>query len=195
MAYQLGPVRKQTAEVANAVGGRFGIKTIWGFGSGSVPGSDHPKGLALDFMTNNLKNGKTVGDAIAEYLIANQAAIGVKYIIWWRRQWSPESGWQPYTGTKNPHTDHVHLSLTGQGQGTGTGGDAFVPAGNPLVPDSIEQLVVVFQDINAALGWISNADNWKRIGVFSGGAALVFFALVGLPGAKVATHLVGKVAK
>lgn len=35
----------------------------------------------------------------------------IKYIIWNYRIWFPGSGWQKYTGSNNPHTKHMHVSV------------------------------------------------------------------------------------
>lgn len=107
--YQLGPVRADVAAVAAEVGPKFGIKTIGGWRrTDQFP--DHPQGRALDFMVNNA-GGKTTGDAVAGYLIANAARFRMDYIIWDHRSWNPRRGtWAAYTSTNNPHTDHVHFS-------------------------------------------------------------------------------------
>jgi hypothetical protein len=192
VAYKLGPVKPHVASAANSVGPQFGIKTIWGFGSGSVPGSDHPKGLALDYMINNIPNGKAVGDALANYLIANATALGIKYIIWYRREWSPSGGWKKYTGF-NPHVDHVHASFNATpGTGNATGATSV---GNPLVPDSVEQLKVLVNDIGKSIEWITKPESLMRVGIFMGGAMLVFIAIVGLPTGKTVANVAGKVMK
>lgn len=191
VAYSLGPVKPHVAKAANDIGPRFGIKTIWGFGSGSVPGSDHPRGLALDFMINNISGGKATGDAIAAFVIANATALGVKYVIWQRRIWQ-NGAWKPYHGF-NPHIDHVHVSFnSAPGTGTTTGG---TPVDNPLVPDSVEQLRTLVNDIGKAIEWITKPDSWGRIGVFVGGATLVIVAIIGIPASKAAAGAVGKVLK
>ncbi|MGY1841712.1 MULTISPECIES: LysM peptidoglycan-binding domain-containing protein [unclassified Modestobacter] len=40
--------------------------------------------------------------------------LGVMYVIWAERVWSPDRGWQPYGGA-DPHTGHVHVSLSWSG--------------------------------------------------------------------------------
>lgn len=39
--------------------------------------------------------------------------LPTKYVIWNRHIWSRSHGWtkRVYTGTSNPHTDHVHVSI------------------------------------------------------------------------------------
>lgn len=103
--YDLGPVKAHVRAAANELGPRFGIKRIGGWRV-QVDG-DHPKGLALDFMT-------TTGDALANFLVANHAKYKISYVIWNRRIWNvrrADEGWRKYTGTSNPHTDHVHASF------------------------------------------------------------------------------------
>lgn len=107
--YGLKGVSPNTAKAADYFGSKYGIATIGGRGPGSVPGSDHPKGLATDFMINNIKNGHAVGDALANDAIRNYKAWNIKYVIWNRYIWQPGRGWHKYSGP-SPHTDHVHIS-------------------------------------------------------------------------------------
>lgn len=125
--YEIGPVRPQTAVVANTVGAMFGIRTVGGWRDPATEIYDpqgHPAGLALDFMINDITDGTAVGDRLAEYLMANATDLGVAYIIWQQRIWSPErpgEGWRLMEDRGSPtqnHMDHVHLSLTGDGSST-----------------------------------------------------------------------------
>lgn len=105
--YNLGGVSKSTANAADYFGSKYGISNIGGYrDKGSVPGSDHPKGRALDFMTSN----KARGTALANDLIRNYKKFNVKYVIWYRYIWSPGRGWRKYSGP-SAHTDHVHASF------------------------------------------------------------------------------------
>lgn len=105
--YKLGGVTKNTSNAADYFGNKYGIKNIGGYRSrGSVPGSDHPKGRALDYMTNS----KKTGDALANDMIKNHKKWNVSYVIWNRYIWSPGRGWRKYNGP-SPHTDHVHASF------------------------------------------------------------------------------------
>lgn len=122
--YDLGPVRSWVADAAEWFGGRHDIATIGGWREhGSVPNSDHPRGLALDFMTRS----KSRGDALAADLIGNAAKWNVTYVIWWRRIWSPGRGWRPYSGPST-HTDHVHASF-----GSKAGSGEKQPGGPGLI--------------------------------------------------------------
>jgi len=83
----------------------FPWMTIGGWRArGSVPGSDHPKGKALDLMTGS---GAVANQIISTFL----GQAGAKYWIWNRQFASAAGGWRPrgYSGP-SPHTDHVHLS-------------------------------------------------------------------------------------
>lgn len=108
--YHLGPVTNTLAAAVADIAPRFGLKTVGGWRKvDQFP--DHPSGHAADFMINDIPNGKSTGDAIASYIIANAARLHVKYIIWYRRSWNPERGtWATYSGD-SPHTDHVHLTV------------------------------------------------------------------------------------
>src|SRR5882724_1370710 len=108
--YHLKGIASDVGTAADALGSKFGIKTVYGKGPGSVPGSDHPKGLALDFMINNTSNGKARGTQLANYVISNYKALNVKYVIWYDYIWHPGRGWSKYSGPSN-HEDHVHVSF------------------------------------------------------------------------------------
>lgn len=91
---------------------------------------DHPTGHAVDIMVDDDGTAATgdreaLGTAIAEFVRANAAGLGVNYIIWDNRIWSAgraASGWQPYCDaghcpygpSPSPtalHEDHVHVSV------------------------------------------------------------------------------------
>lgn len=88
---------------------RFGITDVGGVRPDPIRG--HPDGLAADFMTRN-------GTGLAEFARANHEALGgVDQVIWNRKIWTLEradEGWRDYTGTDNPHTDHVHIKWRSQ---------------------------------------------------------------------------------
>jgi len=106
--YHLKKVTPNVTKAADYWGSKYGIKDVGGWREhGSVPGSDHPKGRALDFMTYS---NKKQGDALANDLIQNYKAWNIKYVIWNRYIWSPSKGWRRYNGP-SPHTDHVHASF------------------------------------------------------------------------------------
>lgn len=123
MGYGLNDRTKpHVRQAADFFGGRHNIADVGGWRArGSVPGSDHPKGLALDFMTRS----RATGDALAADLIKNADAWNVKYVIWNRRIWQPGEGWSPYSGPSD-HTDHVHASFK-ETPGKGAGGSSPPP--------------------------------------------------------------------
>lgn len=104
-----------------------GVSSIGGLYGGSVPGSDHPMGKALDVMIANYKSaqGIAAGNAIADWFQNNPNAFGTKYEIWRKQYREPGQPWGPYSHPSGSddtldHNDHVHLSfLTGQGQFSG----------------------------------------------------------------------------
>ncbi|EWT04609.1 amidase [Intrasporangium chromatireducens Q5-1] len=115
--YSLGDVKPQTAVVANTVGPMFGIKTVGGYRESAHDPEGHPSGLALDFMTNDIPNGRATADQVAQYLIDHADELGVDYIIWWQQIWSADradEGWRPMadrgSDTQN-HYDHVHVNI------------------------------------------------------------------------------------
>lgn len=107
--YSLGTVKPWVAKAAGIIGPKFGVNSILGVGSrGNV--SDHPKGLALDFMCS-----KSAGDGIAAYAVANHASLNITYVIWRQRIWSINNpGWRSMEDRGSPtanHMDHVHISF------------------------------------------------------------------------------------
>jgi hypothetical protein len=116
----------------------FGLTDVWGWrAAGSVAGSDHPKGKAIDAMIPDYRSsaGISLGTRLADWFIQNPGNFGTKYVIW-RDRINQNGAWSPYShpGGGNDtlaHRDHVHISLltgmaaaTGQavGEALGTGG-------------------------------------------------------------------------
>ena len=76
--------------------------------------SDHPGGLAVDFMVD-----RATGDALAACALENMEALGVKYVIW-EQAINHGNGWKPMEdrgGATANHFDHVHVSFDGGGGG------------------------------------------------------------------------------
>ena len=73
---------------------------------------EHGQGRAIDIMVS----GET-GWAIAEFLRANYAALGIEYIIYSQQMWSVErsgEGWRGMSdrgSTTANHYDHVHVTV------------------------------------------------------------------------------------
>ncbi len=96
------------AQVGHHVLTQFAVESVGGRAS-RANASDHPAGLALDFMVD-----PEVGDALAEYVVAHQAEFGVTYVIWEQRV-NSGSGWSLMEDRGSPtanHMDHVHVSFT-----------------------------------------------------------------------------------
>jgi len=85
----------------------WGVRTYGWRAVGSVPGSDHPKGLAMDAMVYDNRN---LGDAIATHYVLNAQRKRVKYVIWWAKIWTASRSWHTYVGPSS-HKDHVHVSF------------------------------------------------------------------------------------
>lgn len=95
-----GGVKPHVAEAGYHLMAVFGIPESDVGGVASRPGnptSDHPRGLALDFMVDT-----STGNALAAYAEENSEALGINYIIW----------------QEPAHYDHVHISFNAN-PGTG----------------------------------------------------------------------------
>ncbi|MHA6796195.1 hypothetical protein ACVGVM_22185 [Pseudonocardia bannensis] len=103
----LGDVKPWVEQAAEFLGCLFGKPTMIGQASRGNA-SDHPSGLALDFMMRG-----ATGDRLAECAVRNKDALGITYVIW-KQRINFGSGWQPMedrgSDTAN-HFDHVHVSF------------------------------------------------------------------------------------
>jgi septal ring factor EnvC (AmiA/AmiB activator) len=95
----------------------FDVHSIGGWRPyGSVPGSDHPRGRAIDVMT---WSNRSLGWRIARWASGNAWALDVKYVIFNGRIWTRGRGWHGYRHPSDPcncsptlrHDDHVHISV------------------------------------------------------------------------------------
>ncbi|MGW5454796.1 hypothetical protein [Nocardia sp. NPDC003979] len=103
-------VRPHVAQVSHLLQKMFGISDIGG-AHGRYDG-DHGAGLALDVMTSG-----GVGDAIAEFVLANKERFGVTYVIW-KQRYNDGGGWSFMEDRGSPtqnHYDHVHISFESSG--------------------------------------------------------------------------------
>ncbi|MFC5230752.1 hypothetical protein [Pseudonocardia zijingensis] len=103
----LGPVKSNVRTAAEQLGCTFGRPTMHGV-AGRAGTSDHPGGLAVDFMVD-----RSTGDALAECALANMDTLGVKYVIW-RQRINHGNGWKRMEdrgGVTANHFDHVHISF------------------------------------------------------------------------------------
>ncbi|GAA5111685.1 hypothetical protein [Pseudonocardia adelaidensis] len=111
----LGRVKSNVRTAAEQLGCTFGRPTMYGV-AGRAGTSDHPGGLAVDFMVD-----RATGDRLAACALENMDALGVKYVIW-RQRINFGSGWKPMEdrgGATANHFDHVHVSFD-RGSGGGT---------------------------------------------------------------------------
>lgn len=104
----------------------FVMRHLGGRDAGIVRGcgaghSEHYEGRAWDWgmRADNPEQSARVAELI-DWLLApdvrssephaNFRRVGLRYLIWNKKIWSPgKKTWSNYTGP-NPHTDHVHLS-------------------------------------------------------------------------------------
>jgi hypothetical protein len=113
----LGAVKPHVRAAARFLGCRFGEPTIYGV-AGRAGTSDHPAGLAVDFMVD-----RATGDRLAACALENRGALGISYVIW-RQRINFGSGWQPMEdrgGITANHFDHVHVSFGRSAGGAPTG--------------------------------------------------------------------------
>jgi hypothetical protein len=118
----LGAVKPHVRAAARFLGCQFGEPTMYGV-AGRAGTSDHPSGLAVDFMVD-----RAAGDRLAACALNNRAALGITYVIW-RQRINFGNGWQPMEdrgGVTANHYDHVHVSF-----GSSAGGPPNVCAAGP----------------------------------------------------------------
>lgn len=85
--------------------GIYNRRKVRGGGSWSL----HSVGRAVDLGIP--AGSKALGDDIADRLVRAATKLGICEVIWYRRRWTAEKGWQSYHGT-DPHTGHVHVGFT-----------------------------------------------------------------------------------
>lgn len=103
----LGAVKSHVRAAAEFFGCLFGEPSMHGV-AGRAGSSDHPSGLAVDFMVD-----RATGDALAACALRNMNALGITYVIWEQRI-NHGGGWQSMEdrgGTTANHFDHVHISF------------------------------------------------------------------------------------
>lgn len=113
-------VRPNIQGVADAIE-REGLASSFGTYVGHSP----PEGptQAVDCFTPDTPEGYGIQDRICDYLMANQARFGVRYIIRRHHIWNIEranEGWrdQGITGNRTAdHMDHVHVTCYPEGVG------------------------------------------------------------------------------
>lgn len=93
------------------------VRTYYGVRPDAIP--DHPSGLALDLMIPNYTSasGRALGTRIAAWAQANQARLGIEYIIWNQHIWNVRrsgEGWRYMAdrgGDSANHKNHVHITV------------------------------------------------------------------------------------
>jgi hypothetical protein len=103
----LGAVKDHVRAAAEFLGCQYGEPTMHGVAGRGGP-SDHPGGLAVDFMVD-----RATGDALADCVLNNMDELGAKYVIWEQRI-NHGDGWEPMEdrgGVTANHFDHVHVSF------------------------------------------------------------------------------------
>ena len=103
----MGAVRSWVRDAAEFLGCRFDEPQVLGVG-GRAGTSDHPSGLAADFMVD-----RATGDSLAACAVQNREALGISYVIW-EQQINFGSGWEAMEdrgGVTANHFDHVHVSF------------------------------------------------------------------------------------
>jgi hypothetical protein len=76
--------------------------------AGRANASDHPRGLAVDFMVD-----RATGDKLAACALRDREALGISYVIW-RQRIDTGSGFRAMPDRGSPtanHFDHVHVSF------------------------------------------------------------------------------------
>jgi hypothetical protein len=104
---QLGRVKPQARAGAEFLGCAFGEPTVLGV-AGRANASDHPRGLAVDFMVD-----RATGDKLAACALRDREALGISYVIW-RQRIDTGSGFRAMPDRGSPtanHFDHVHVSF------------------------------------------------------------------------------------
>src|SRR5690606_486711 len=99
--------KPHVARAGHLIADRFDVDSVGGK-AGRTRKSDHPAGLALDFMVSS----KT-GDELAEFVLENRDLLKVKYVIW-KQRINYGDGWKKMgdRGSKTEnHFDHVHVSF------------------------------------------------------------------------------------
>lgn len=177
MAYNLVGMKAHAAAATQQIGTMFGIKTIYGFRADPSP--EHPSGRAADFMIDNIPNGMAVGQALADYAVANATAYGTIQAIWNKRIWTAaraSEGWRMYSGAKGTpstdHTNHVHLWFAESGSGMPAVTNLGFGTSMASIPG--KGALDALEEISKRLG---NKDFWILIGVFMAGLILVLFAI------------------
>lgn len=183
--YALGGVKSHVKEAAYEIGEKFDVATIYGVGGRTNPTSDHPKGLALDFM---VYGDRAKGDAIAEYAVANAGRLGITYVIWWQRIYTTSGSdahkWRQMEDrgsiTQN-HKDHPHISFSDNAPSALATGAAVVGAIGSVAAEElnpINQFMETFRPLVVSMNWLRQPGNGLRLAAIGFGMVLILAALI-----------------
>lgn len=163
----IGAVRPHVRAAAIEIGNKFDVSTIYGIGARSGV-SEHPIGLALDFM---VFTDRAKGDQIAAFVLANWKRLGVKYIIW-KQRINNGGGWEAMEdrgGVTANHFDHDHVSFEANPS------DASTPS-DPTAGDDPTKLGHNYTE-GSPFDIIFSGKNFLRVVMFFIGLALASFAI------------------
>lgn len=84
----------------------------------------HPNGLAIDVMIPdwNTAAGKSLGDEVVAFTLANKERFGLNHVIWRQIIWSRDTSahvMNHYGSADADHFTHVHVATDGGGYPTG----------------------------------------------------------------------------
>lgn len=110
------------ARVARVVAKKFGLAVPYTGPQGRPQASrygyvsDHPRGMAADFMIPEWRTNKARGYALNSYLHHNAGPLALKYTVWDRHSYPLRLGGRPGSAINrgdptNNHEDHVHASF------------------------------------------------------------------------------------
>jgi len=112
----LGRVKPWVRTAAQFLACLYGEPRLIGVARRGNSYSDHPGGLAVDFMVAGAR-----GDRLAECALRNRDALGVDYVIYKQRvNYGDGNGWERMSdrgGATANHYDHVHVSFLSGGPG------------------------------------------------------------------------------
>lgn len=186
MAYALGAVKPFVQQVADTVGPKLGVTTIYGWRATSVDMTGHPAGLALDLVVNT---DKAKGDTVAGYFTSNAGAYQVKYVIWQQKIWtSAKPTWTPMdyrpgatAGYDPNHMHHVHVSFNavvsdGRGLGSPTAASttSATAVSAPVSTSILDTITNPLQGASDTLKALTSRETWVRVAQVLGGAALIW---------------------
>ena len=117
-----GCVTPRTAHLVRQLRHHLGELPMWCWARRpNNPTSDHPAGRACDITIGAIgrfptRAERADGWRTTNWLIDNAQPLGIAYLIWDGRIWSPTNGWRPYTGARRT-TRRLRSSRPGRSSG------------------------------------------------------------------------------